>query len=69
MTGQVYVNGTPRALARDTTLGQLVADLTAGETLGVAVALNGSVVPRSQWPTRTVARGDRVEILVATQGG
>jgi sulfur carrier protein len=35
---------------------------------GVAVALNGEVVPRSEWD-RPLADGDAVEVLTATQGG
>jgi sulfur carrier protein len=36
---------------------------------GVAVALNGEVVPRADWPTQPLADGDVVELLVAVQGG
>ena len=36
---------------------------------GVAVAVNGEVVPRSAWEDRRVADGDRVEALTAMQGG
>ena len=36
---------------------------------GVAVAVDGVVVPRAQWETRTVAGGARVEALTAMQGG
>ncbi|HEX2143859.1 MAG TPA: sulfur carrier protein ThiS [Glycomyces sp.] len=35
---------------------------------GIAVALNGEVVPRSEWD-RPLADGDAVEVLTATQGG
>ena len=36
---------------------------------GVAVAVNGTVVPRSTWETSRLADGDAVEVLTATQGG
>jgi sulfur carrier protein len=36
---------------------------------GVAVAINGEVVPRGAWQERRVADGDRVEALTAMQGG
>ncbi|SDD32485.1 sulfur carrier protein ThiS [Glycomyces harbinensis] len=35
---------------------------------GIAVALNGEVVPRSEWD-RPLVDGDAVEVLTATQGG
>jgi sulfur carrier protein len=36
---------------------------------GMAVALNGEVVPRSRWPEQQLSEGDVVELLTATQGG
>ncbi len=36
---------------------------------GVAVALDGEVVPRSEWPSRDVGDGQRVEVVRAVQGG
>lgn len=66
----ITVNGTPRDLPDGTAVAELVAELTgATDTRGVAVAVNGEVVPRKTWPTATVAGGDRVEVLTAKQGG
>lgn len=36
---------------------------------GVAVAVDGEVVPRTEWESRTLAEGARVEVLTAMQGG
>ena len=36
---------------------------------GVAVAVNGEVVPRSSWPVTSLVDGDLVEVLTAAQGG
>lgn len=36
---------------------------------GVAIALNGAVLPRAAWPTTTLRSGDTVEIVHAKQGG
>ncbi|TWG94633.1 sulfur carrier protein [Nocardioides sp. J9] len=36
---------------------------------GVAVALNGEVLPRAQWPATPLADGDVVEVVTAVQGG
>jgi sulfur carrier protein len=36
---------------------------------GIAVAVNGEVVPRSAWADHALRDGDRVEILTAAQGG
>ena len=36
---------------------------------GVAVAVDGEVVPRTVWDTFAIADGARVEVLTAMQGG
>lgn len=36
---------------------------------GVAVAINGEVVPRSAWEARPLRAGDRVEVIQAVGGG
>ena len=36
---------------------------------GTAVAVNGEVVPRAEWPGAALEEGDRVEVLRAVGGG
>ena len=62
------VNGAPSALPSPPTIGALVASMSTTER-GIAVALNGEVVPRSAWDDTGLAPGDRVEVLTAAQGG
>lgn len=40
-----------------------------GSRLGLAVALNQAVVPRSRWAATALRDGDMVEIVGAKQGG
>lgn len=40
-----------------------------GSKLGVALALNGQVVPRSAWASTAVSAGDTMDIITAVQGG
>lgn len=66
----ITVNGQPRAVPDGTPVAALVAELVGpGPGRGLAVAVNGEVVPRAGWDTTTVSAGDRVEVLTATQGG
>ncbi|MSU65055.1 MAG: sulfur carrier protein ThiS [Opitutus sp.] len=65
----VYVNDQARTVAAMTSVGALLRDLGLAERKGVAVAVNGSVVPRGEWPVRTLAADDRVLVIQATQGG
>jgi sulfur carrier protein len=64
----VVVNGVPRTMAVGTTVDEVVA-LVSQNTRGVAVAVNGEVVPKSAWVRTTVGSGDTVEVLTAAQGG
>ncbi len=52
------------------TVAELLTDLGVDPLArGVAVAVGGAVVPRSEWETRTVDAGEHVEALTAMQGG
>jgi thiazole synthase len=42
---------------------------TDGEQRGVAVAIDGEVVPRSEWDRTKLRDGQKVEVLAAIQGG
>ncbi|HEX4869078.1 MAG TPA: sulfur carrier protein ThiS [Acidimicrobiales bacterium] len=46
-----------------------VLDQLGVDGRGTALAQNGEVAPRSEWPTTVVAEGDRLEILTVAQGG
>ena len=65
---QVTVNGVPTDVSEVTSVAALVA-AHSDEQRRVAVAVNGDVVPRSQWEATRLATGDRVEVLAPTAGG
>jgi len=65
---EIELNGAPHALAPPHSLLQLV-DALALSGKGVAIAVNREVVPRQQWPQRTLQAGDRVDIVRAIGGG
>ncbi len=64
----VSVNGERRELSQDATVASLVQDLSA-PARGVAVAIDGEVVPRGKWEVTSLADGARVEVVSAIQGG
>lgn len=67
---RIVVNGSPRDVADDATVGALVVALGRDtEGRGVAVAVNDEVVPRDRWDGQRLSEGDRVEIVGAVQGG
>ena len=66
----VQINGQARELPVGATLAAAVreAGVPAGGR-GVAVAVDGEVVPRGDWPGTALHDGQRVEVLHAVQGG
>jgi sulfur carrier protein len=65
----IFVNGEPRERA-GATIAELLSELgVEQQARGVAVALDGEVVPRAEWSERRVNEGQRVEALSAMQGG
>jgi sulfur carrier protein len=65
----VRVNGVEERLAAATIADLMAARAVAPNARGVAVALNGRVVPRVAWAETSLRDGDRVEIVRAMQGG
>jgi sulfur carrier protein len=66
----VTVNGQEREVEADATLASLVESLgTPGGGRGVAVALDGEVIPRGEWSDTALRAGARIEVVVAVQGG
>ncbi len=64
------LNGDERALPSGATVADAVAASGApADGRGVAVALEGEVVPRAGWASTALAEGARVEVLLAVQGG
>lgn len=76
----IQLNGAARPLLTGTTLSALVTEVTGrellptgqpidGGRLGVAVARNCGIVPRSQWSRTLLEIHDEIEIVTAVQGG
>jgi sulfur carrier protein len=66
----IDLNGRPVDLAADATLADAVG--AAGiepAARGVAVALDGEVVPRGEWERVELREGQSVEVVGAVQGG
>ena len=64
----VLINGDSSDVRAGTTVAGVV-DLVARSPKGIAVALNGEIIPKSSWEQTRVSDGDEVEVLGAAQGG
>ncbi len=66
----VTINGEPRELPPHATVEHAVRESGAEPAgRGVAVAVDGEVVPRGEWATTPMRAGQQVEVLRAVQGG
>jgi sulfur carrier protein len=67
---QVVLNGESHELPDGATVeSAVIATGAPADGRGVAVALDGAVVPRGEWSTTPVRPDQQVEVLHAVQGG
>ena len=66
----IFLNGNARDEGAGETVAAILSALDLGmDARGVAVAVDGEVVPRAGWATFAIPEGARVEVLTAMQGG
>ena len=67
---KVTLNGEPRELGQDASVVDAIAASGAEPGgRGVAVAVDGEVVPRGEWDAFELRDGQSIEVLQAVQGG
>jgi len=66
---RVRINGVEEELAVATVVELLVALGVDPAARFLAIAVNGIVVRRSEWPSRSLSPGDDVEIVRPLSGG
>ncbi len=67
----IELNGEAVQLPKGARVGAAVeaVGIETGDGRGFAVAVEGEVVPRSQWDTTELLEGQKVEVVGAVQGG
>ena len=66
----ITVNGDPADLPAGALIGDVLDRLGVEPgRRGVAIAVDGEVVPRAEWNTTSLPDGVRVEVVQAIQGG
>jgi sulfur carrier protein len=65
----VSVNGEEERVAAGTVAELLQSRGVPTDGRGVAVAVNGTLVPRARWPSARLEPGDRIEIIKPVVGG
>ncbi len=67
---RIILNGEEREISREMSVMELLNEIGVKfREVGLAVAINEEVVPKSEYESRTVREGDRVEIVQLVGGG
>ena len=69
MSATIQLNGQDRPMTAEGLIGMLRELDIDPEQRGVAVALNGAVVPRADWAKTTLRDGDALEVVKLFAGG
>ena len=70
MSITICLNGHEHPLDAGITVAQLLVSLGLDpQRRGLAVAMNGALVPRRAWPETTLTAGAEVEVVQPLQGG
>ncbi len=69
MAPTISVNGESEPLTAETLAALVAVKAEQTNRTGIAVAVNGVVVPRTAWEATALRPGDRVEIVRVLQGG
>lgn len=64
----VTVNGEDHLITENMTMRRLIESLGLPER-GIAVAVDGAVLPKSSWASTDVEKGWNIDVLTAVQGG
>lgn len=69
MNKEITINGEQRTVSASTLVDLLKTESINPSAKFVAVAINGSVIPRPSWSITKVETGDSVEIVQPAPGG
>lgn len=66
---RVSLNGSEHAFPEGASVRDVIDSLDVTEAAGVAVAVDGTVIPRSQWNEVRLFANQKIEVVRAVQGG
>ena len=66
---EIKLNNQLKTFPEQCTVQQLLDEIIPEKQKGIAVAVNSSVIPKTDWSNHFLANQDEVLIIKATQGG
>lgn len=66
---EISLNGDQLQVKDQATLAEVLSDRCFANRNGIAVAVNNTVVPKTQWENTSLTDKDRILVIAATKGG
>ena len=66
---EITINNKTHLIAENTSLYEIVFSQLGEQQKGIAIAVNDSVIPKSNWEKHILQSTDHILIIKATQGG
>ena len=66
---EITLNDKTHSVSDNASLYDIVFSQLGDKQKGIAVAVNDSVIPKSNWETHIIQSNDNILIIKATQGG
>ncbi len=66
---EIKLNNQIKIFPEQSSIQQMLDELMPEKQKGIAIALNNSVIPKTNWHTQFLKQDDEVLIIKATQGG
>jgi len=65
----IYVNSKLQELPESAKITDALQSLNITARSGIAIAINNSVIPKTEWSTHSLQADDQLTLIKATQGG
>lgn len=66
---EILINEQPYTMSSASCLMQVLELFSINDSKGIAMAVNGAVVPKTKWAQHVLTEKDKVLIIRAAQGG
>lgn len=66
---EIYLNNEKHTREKEVRLSVFLSDMGIDAEKGIAVAVNDTVIPRSEWTNFLLKNSDRITLIKATAGG
>ena len=65
---EIFINNATHTFSQEIDLVEMLKQLSLSSQ-GVAIAINDTVIPKSEWQVHTLKNQDKITLIQATQGG